>query len=981
MKLLIILALGWASLSLAAGEAADDGTRDLLIQKLKGVHFNLSPEDPSKVAVALRLADLYSERARVSAMKELESGCTVCTAGEDDRKKALSLYLEVVGRAPEASRNKVLIQVGHLQEILGQDSEAKKSYEIVSAKSTDQQAQSDANLSLAEMLYKKSQFKEALGYYTKVIDNPLAGSRGLAAYRKSWSHFNLGQMDESLAQIKKILTDKSLQNKSGVSEGTADIQFLEEVAKDYATFLSKRPYSDVEIKELYELTPEKAKLATITTLASETERVGRRKEAIISWNFVLNKQSQPDGRLEILAHLAPLAWAEGQIETAQTNFKAALDIWSELKGCGRKECEDIRKLFRQFVVTWNQAEKTKPSASLITTYKMYSQQFPEDIEIAVWGAQAARQNKDWATSVALYETAGKTLAVDPKQAAKFESVLLSKIEVAEEAADPVLLEKAQSDYLAKSTLKTKAYEVSYQKAHKAYESGQTQVASEQLKALAIDVKAPMTVRKQSADLALDALVILKDEKNLELWSAEFSGLFKGKEGSEFSEIQQKSILTQAAQLATRDPKGALVLLNRFQATQATEKDRVIYLKNKVVLNEKIGDIQKANLAAEEMLNLKAVAGDDREFALSRKAYFSELLLDFSVALKTVEKVQKGIEPEQKMLKMALFAELSGDPTQTYYNQFLALTKNAEMKELIALEMIRKSKQPLKDIAFYRKNFEKNPALLAQAYMESFGKTKDIKILQAALKDAWIEKTPQGAILFRYDYLGSVLEQRKKLSALTIDSKNQKTLAQTIKLRSKELDNSEKLAQKAIQKGDWTSQLLALHLYGSESGRFYQELLSLPMPEGLSEEEQGQYMNLLSQQAAPFKTKSEQALMKVDEFWATPNWKENLRTGVKSNNKDLFVYMEREIQALTEISKDPDKAELKTILTQQAAVVPPNFKEIELARNELRKKPMEKASVEKLLGLEKTVGNFAMVQYLEGRLENLNKWEKENAKTN
>lgn len=975
MKVLVSLALCVASVSFAG---PDDATRDLLIDKLKGVHLNLSPEDPSKVSVGLRLADLYSERARVSAMKELESGCTVCTAGEEDRKKALTLYKESVARTPETSRSKVMIQMGHLQEILGHVDDAKKSYETISQTARDPQAQSEANLSLAEMLFKKNQFKEAIEYYAKVVSTPVAASRGLAAYRKSWSHFNLGQISESLAQIKQILTDKSLQTKSGISDGTADLQFLEEVAKDYATFLSKQPYGESDVKELYDLVPEKAKLSTITTLALETERVGRRKEAIMTWNFILNKQSQPEGRLEIMAHLSPLQWAEGQAEIAQQNFKASLDIWNELKGCGKKDCDDIRKLFRQFVVTWNQAEKTKPSSSLIMTYKVYSQQFPEDLEVAIWGAQAARQVKDYSTSLFLYETAAKTLNQPSQDATKLESALLSQIEVAEESADAAMLEKAQAAYLAHSKLKTKVHEVAYQKAHKLYESGQTQAGAEQLKALALNKQAPMTVRKQSADLALDALVILKDEKTMEAWASEFAEIFKGTDGMEFAEIQQKSILTQSANIAATNPKAALEVLGRFQANKAAEKDRVIYLKNKVVLNEKAGDIQKANLAAEEMLNLKSVAGDDREFALSRKAYYSELLLDFSVALKTVEKVQKGMEPEQKALKMALFAELSGDSSPAYYNQFLALTKNAEMKELIALEMIRKSKQPLKDIAFYRKNFEKNPGLLGQAYMEAFGKTKDPKVLQAALKDEWIQKTPQGAILFRYDFLASIAAQRAVLAAHKIDSKNQKTLVATIKARNKELEKAEGLAQKAIQKGDWTSQLVALQLFAFESGRFYQELLSLPMPDGLSDEEQGQYMNLLSQQAAPFKTKSEQAMMKVDEFWATPNWKENLKNGLKSN-KDLFVYLDREINSLSGIAKDADKADLKAILDQQTAAVAPNFKEIEQARNELRQSPMAKASVEKLLMLERSMGNFAMVQYLEGRLENLNKWEKENEK--
>lgn len=47
-------------------------------------------------------------------MKELDSGCMQCTAGTADRKKALSLYLEVLDRTPDSQKGKVMIQVGHL---------------------------------------------------------------------------------------------------------------------------------------------------------------------------------------------------------------------------------------------------------------------------------------------------------------------------------------------------------------------------------------------------------------------------------------------------------------------------------------------------------------------------------------------------------------------------------------------------------------------------------------------------------------------------------------------------------------------------------------------------------------------------------------------------------------------------------------------------------------------------------------------------
>ena len=58
-----------------------------LIEKLERVNANLAPQDPSKIAVTLRLSDLLAERARIASMKDLESGCTVCTAGEADRRQ------------------------------------------------------------------------------------------------------------------------------------------------------------------------------------------------------------------------------------------------------------------------------------------------------------------------------------------------------------------------------------------------------------------------------------------------------------------------------------------------------------------------------------------------------------------------------------------------------------------------------------------------------------------------------------------------------------------------------------------------------------------------------------------------------------------------------------------------------------------------------------------------------------------------------
>ena len=124
----VILGTGIA-LGQTGSLAENSDTRSLLIDKLQKVYLNLSPDDSSRQAISLRLADLYAERARLDAMKDLNSGCTACVAGKLDREKALRLYRQGVEKASESEKYKIWIQIGHLNEISGFESDALKAYE------------------------------------------------------------------------------------------------------------------------------------------------------------------------------------------------------------------------------------------------------------------------------------------------------------------------------------------------------------------------------------------------------------------------------------------------------------------------------------------------------------------------------------------------------------------------------------------------------------------------------------------------------------------------------------------------------------------------------------------------------------------------------------------------------------------------------------------------------------------------------------
>jgi tetratricopeptide (TPR) repeat protein len=243
---------GWiliAALVMVGGLAKAEGeqnTQDLLIDQLERVYKNLAPSDASKIPVTLRLADLYSERARLAAMKDLDSGCTTCTAGEADRTKALRLYQEALPKMPDSGRGRVMIQVGHLYELTGRQKEAISYYETILQK-PDTGGAADAQLSLAEIYFKKNQYADASKYYAKVLADTRASSRGLAAYRLAWCELNLGHFADGLAQLKQILTTHDLQSKSGMADGQADHQFVEEVSRDLATWMAREPVAQAQI--------------------------------------------------------------------------------------------------------------------------------------------------------------------------------------------------------------------------------------------------------------------------------------------------------------------------------------------------------------------------------------------------------------------------------------------------------------------------------------------------------------------------------------------------------------------------------------------------------------------------------------------------------------------------------------------------------------------------------------------------------------
>lgn len=981
-----MVALACATQARAEAVKTDTKTRDLLIEKLARVYAQLPSADASRSAIALRLADLYSERARSLAQAEIGAGCMVkCEAGREDRVQALSYYKDALAKTPEAARGKILAQVGHLYELTAQEPEAIAAYETVIKTSQVKDELAEARLSLGEIYFKRRRYSEARDQFAAVIAlNAKSQSRGLASYRLAWCEFNENHLDAAVDGLTVILRSPELLARAG-DDGAPSIdrQFQEEVSRDFATFVARRGSGARDADRLWELSPETVRISNIVYLANETERLGQRDVAVAVWRYALGRQSQPLARLESLVRIAELERSQAPGQETNRDLEAALDLWPQAQGvCGEDQCHALKVRLRAVITDWNRAEKEKPSAELLVAYQRYLKSFADDDEMLVWAAQIARAREQYPLAVELNLRAARLVTGSGPAAhdtgARVEKTLLSAIEAAEFAKDPALVKSAYAQYLELSQTREREIEVRYQLARQAYESENYAAAAEELRSVAIlsGMKTDRPeIRKQAADLSLDALVFLKDDAKLEKWSAEYATYFPMARG-EFASIARKAVLTQSAQVSEANGGSAQAwsILSRYDVNSASETERAAYFKNRLVLAEKLSKFPEALDAASRLLAISGLTSADREFALSRQAWLSEMILDFDSALSAAEKLT-SIEHEQKWLKLAMYAELAGKDARPYYTEYMKSSKDEEKTAQVAQALVREAKDPGREVEKYRAVLAKREDLLGQAYLEAYLRMPSKELAKRALASAQVSASSAGRVIARSLFLDDAAALGAKIASQRLDGSSQKVLARTLRARIGLLTEIEALVGRAVKAGDWTSEVVGLSLLAGESERFYQEVLSLPVPQGLSDQEQEQYLSLLSQQAGPHRTRADQAKKRVSELWADESAIAALEQAATQEKGDRRKMVLKEIAALEIAAPEAVKTRLSAVSSKSdstEASLASLSADIKKAREAVRLSPMDRASVERLLDLERKRGDQAMSAYLENRVSTLPK---------
>lgn len=178
-----------------------------LIKEMEALRDSLSVEDPARIDLTLRLADLYFDVS-------IQEG-----KGEDfealrqNRLKALSLYKASINgtdglvKATGLKRIKIQFQMARLLTRLTEGALAEPYYaDVLNNKETPKKMVEQSALALAEWYEDEAKFVNAKKYYDQAISLcDVVSACNYANYRKAWLFYKDTQLDDAIATMEKSL--------------------------------------------------------------------------------------------------------------------------------------------------------------------------------------------------------------------------------------------------------------------------------------------------------------------------------------------------------------------------------------------------------------------------------------------------------------------------------------------------------------------------------------------------------------------------------------------------------------------------------------------------------------------------------------------------------------------------------------------------------------------------------------------------------
>lgn len=976
---LILLSSTWITGSVAHAEKMDTETHTLVIEKLeKSLREAKEDETLSLRPVRARLADLYAERARLRAMSEAENNCSDCKGAVQDRERALKLYETVLAESQPESRGAILLQMAHINRILFKNKIARNLYDQIVREGSLKHSRSvlaQGYVGRAELSFGRGDFKEAQTDFETARRLLPLQKQGEIYYRLAWCRLNLGDQPQALAHLIHILKTPELLTRDSGRGSSLDSSFHEDVARDLAIFIARGSVGAREIRLLESLSPERSRLFNLKLLATELERLGAKSVSLQVWESYLRQDPPSFEKLEARVHVARLQLDLGRKPAVLHALKLTLEEWRKLGCAPETECQLLQKKLRQIVVDWNRSEKKKPSLSLLYAYQTYLEFFDRDAEMTYGAALIARELKRSSDAASLYHKSSEQaaeLAPHPENRKLLEASLVGEVEMAEMTQSKNLREAAYDHYLKLHPQGEIAPRIRYQRARIAYERGDNEEATKRLNEFATSEiclkSAPKKTAElcaQAADLDLDALVLLRDDRRVEERASFYARKYPNRR-MEYLKITRTAILKQAASMQTDQ---AIAKLGAADMSGATGDERIRFYKTQMSLAEKSQDLVSVRQSSRALLAVPGLSENDRELALAKQVWLAEMQLDFKEAYRISLRMRMPkLKPEEKAMRLALLAELAGQNPREHEEEFLRLSRHPERRALVQAKLVRSSKSPMATLRMYEKDLTRRPFLYAPLTLEIYAKTGDRGFAESALRVRGVVNEVEGQMLKRQLFLRDFAKIDSSLARHSLRVQSDALLKRTLSDRLRLLEQAEKMAASVVRSRDLTSQIISLSVLARENKRLHEEILALPVPRQIRNNERAQYLRLVESQAKPYEKKQIEIEKKLTLLWGDREFLNALIADYERSRPFMRPLHAYELKRLAAVASTSRRDKIASALEEEREI--PTAQTLASARKEVRENPFDSRSLMKLKNLEADLGRETMVTYLDARLVNL-----------
>jgi hypothetical protein len=983
MKTWIAMAALTLTLSLKAqAEKLDLETHNSLIQKLESA-LGVDNKDSMVLHgnVALRLADLYAERARLLAMQNEGRGDKIHKARiEADRRKSIQISRRVLTELDSSEQGKLLLQIAHLHGLLGEHAQSEKICRDITNSPSKYEGRTVAlaHIQIADTAFYRSQLTESEKHLRKALslrDNP---RKGYARYRLAWVNFNQGEAQLAESQLIELLKNPELFENA---KGEMDRAFQEDVSRDLATFMAFNDLKADSIETLMALTPEKTRRQNLMYLAQELDRTSKKRSSLKVWALLGDQGLSFEENLERQIQITRIEYDLGNQQALLTEIDKSLALLKDSRCQGSEECTVARQNLRRILTDWAKAQERAPTAELISGLAKFTSQI-QDVELNYWAGIAATKRKQYVPAFDFYRQAAQILHSQGKTTSHkiFEGSLLGAIETAELSKSPELRIKAYQHYLSLNPRGARAPEVRYQVAHWYYEQNQFDKASAEFRTLALDSRMPRSLREKSADLGLDSNVLLKSDSLLELHSLEFAKALPHK-SAEYLAIYRKAVLNQTAKVLNFQgsddqirtvQRQELAKLNSLKLKLWPAADRKQLVKNKIALSYRLKDLESLSQNSKELLLTKNITASDREMALSHLAWVAEVRMNFGEALSywTMIRPAAGQKADYHF-KMAILRDLNNSNPTADYRKVVQLSKSTEQRAFAAHQLVLNSKNPIAEFKKQERFLSSNASLMRSAGIFAYERTASTRFAETLMAKTAFRNSAYGTLISNQIKFKDFDQLQTQVRGIRLKAGSDSRLQRDLTKRIALLKKMEAKANAAIQKKDTSLQLIFLARLAQENAGLAREIRSLPAPRGLRGEALDQYRTQVAALIQPYEQQHQVILARNQELWAQALKADALTDLTEWSlqpSRPGSRIAAREVELLkgsAQSSGLPNDPFAK--LTNDRRKV---SQEAQTLKNRISKNPFNFEDLQKMKSLQMNLGSGPMVAYLDSRINEL-----------